>query len=80
MPFQTPFPDINGVQKEFLELYMKKLGPFSSFMHDFPFGQEEAKGIKNEFSIRGPFVKQYRNKTNRGQELEWRIIKKGQWL
>lgn len=51
--FVPRFPDINNVEKEFLELYLKKVGVFSSFLHDFPFGQEEEAG-KNEFTIKGP--------------------------
>ena len=55
--FKPPFADINNVQKDFLELYLKKMNVFSTFMHDFPIGEEEAKGIKNEFQVRGPFVR-----------------------
>ena len=54
--FSTPFPDINGVTKENLELYLKKMNEFSTFMHEFPIGQEGTKGIKNEFKVRGPYV------------------------
>lgn len=54
--FVPPFPDINTIQKDHLELYLKKMGPFSDFMHDFPIGEEEKKGVKNEFKVRGPFV------------------------
>ncbi len=53
--FVQRFPDINAVQKDYIELYIKRVGEFSSFIHDFPFGQEDTKGIKNEFKIRGPF-------------------------
>ncbi len=55
--FVPKFPDINAVQKDYLELYIKRVGEFSTFLHDFPFGQEDTKGIKNEFRIRGPFVR-----------------------
>ena len=56
--YVSPYPDINNVQKEYLELYLKKMNEFSTFMHDFPLKEEEAKakGIKNEFQVRGPFV------------------------
>jgi len=54
--YATPYPNMNEITKDNLELYIKKMGPFSSFMHDFPIGQESEKGIKNEFKIRGPYV------------------------
>ncbi len=53
--FTAPFPDINNVQKDYLELYLKKLNVFSTFLHDFPIENPEAKGIKNEFQVRGPY-------------------------
>ena len=54
--YKTPFADIKDVTKDHLELYLKKLGTFSTFLHDFPFDTEEAKGPKNEFYVRGPYV------------------------
>ena len=55
--FAAPFADINNVQKVCLELYLKKLNTFSTFLHDFPINDAESKGIKNEFEVRGPFVR-----------------------
>jgi hypothetical protein len=55
--YKAPFADINAVTKDHLELYLKKLGPFSTFLHDFPLETEEAKGPKNEFTVRGPYVR-----------------------
>jgi len=55
--FVPKYSDINIVQKDYLELYIKKKpGEFSTFLHEFPFGQEDIKGIKNEFKIKGPYV------------------------
>jgi len=54
--YSTPYPDINNITKDYLELYLKKMNVFSTFMHDFPIGQESEKGIKNEFKVKGPFV------------------------
>ena len=55
-PFPAKYKEIINVQKDYLELYIKKSGVFSSFLHNFPFGEEDIKGIKNEFRIKGPFV------------------------
>ena len=63
--FSQKFTDINNVQKDYLELFVKKAGEFSSFMHDFPFGKEDIKGIKNEFKVKGPFVIRNINKLYR---------------
>ena len=52
--FTPPFHDINFVQKNYLEIYVKKQGEFSRFLHDLPLGPEAAG--KNEFNFRGPFV------------------------
>lgn len=54
--FRSVFPDINNIQKDYLELYLKRVGVFSTFLHDFPFGQEDVQGIKNEWTIKGPMV------------------------
>lgn len=80
--YSTPFQDINNVQKDHLELYIKKIGVFSKFLHDFPFSKpEELNGPKNDFQIRGPFVTAsklfiFLYALNREQELELKKIKR----
>jgi len=54
--YATPYPDINSVTKDYLELFIKKINKYSTFLHEFPIGEESAKGIKNEFKVRGPYV------------------------
>eukprot|EP00826_Nyctotherus_ovalis_P052757 TRINITY_DN6755_c0_g1_i6.p1 TRINITY_DN6755_c0_g1~~TRINITY_DN6755_c0_g1_i6.p1 ORF type:complete len:243 (+),score=42.90 TRINITY_DN6755_c0_g1_i6:143-871(+) len=49
--YATPFPDIANVNKEHLELYLKRLNVFSSFVHSVDFDSPA-----NEFQISGPFV------------------------
>jgi hypothetical protein len=54
--FAQRFGDIHNVQKDYLELFVNRGGEFSRFLHDFPFGQEELRNIKNDFRVKGPFV------------------------
>jgi hypothetical protein len=49
--FQTPFPDIMNATKEHLELYLKRLNIFSSFVHSVDFNDP-----RNEFQVSGPYV------------------------
>ncbi len=55
--FTPPFRDIHSVFKDHFEIYVKRIGAFSSFLHKFPVGAAESTGIKNEFQIRGLFVR-----------------------
>eukprot|EP01022_Parablepharisma_sp_SALTPOND_P020923 TRINITY_DN3934_c0_g1_i1.p1 TRINITY_DN3934_c0_g1~~TRINITY_DN3934_c0_g1_i1.p1 ORF type:complete len:445 (-),score=59.50 TRINITY_DN3934_c0_g1_i1:145-1479(-) len=51
--FAPVYPDITNITKPYLELYIKKTGVFSSYVHGLPtIGQE---GTKNEFQVLGPF-------------------------
>ena len=52
--FETPFPDMAAVSKDYLELYLKKVNVFSTFLHDLDFSNED--NPENDFQIRGPFV------------------------
>jgi len=54
--FVPRYKEILNIQKDYLELYIEESGELSSFLHDFPFGQEDIKGVRNEFRIKGPFV------------------------
>ncbi len=52
-PFSAPYPDIASARKPHLEIFVKKHGTFSSFMHELP---TAADSIQNDFQILGPFV------------------------
>ena len=76
--YQAPFADINAVTKDHLELYLKKLGPFSTFLHDFPLQTEETKGPKNEFYVRGPYVS-IPLLIPRVRDFGWSRTRRGRW-
>lgn len=52
--YESPFPDITKVDKEHLELYLKRVNIFSGFVHDLDLSNPN--NPQNEFKIRGPFV------------------------
>lgn len=52
--YETPFPDMLNVSKKYLELYLKKVNVFSSFVHNI--NPTEVNNKQNEFYVRGPFV------------------------
>lgn len=54
--FAPKYKEMANIQKGYLELYVEKTGEMSSFLHNFPFGQEDITGVKNDFKIKGLFV------------------------
>jgi hypothetical protein len=56
-PFTAPFADIESVTKDNFEIYVKRIGPFSTFLHSFQAGAAPKTGQKHEFEFRGLFVR-----------------------
>ena len=54
--FTPPFPDIHNVTKENFDIYVKRIGPFSTFLHSFQTDTASRTRQKHEFEFRGLFV------------------------
>ncbi len=55
--FVSPYHDIASLRKPHLELFVKKLSTFSSFLHEVPLAEDgSSPGYQNDFQILGPFV------------------------
>ncbi len=59
-PFIPAFADIRNVTKENFEIYVKRIGAFSTFLHSFQAGAASQSGKEHEFQFRGLFVCQNR--------------------
>ena len=65
--FTAPYQDINDVVKGCHEIYVKRIGEFSSFLHSFQVDAASLAGEKHEFEFRGLFVRRSRSPFNRGR-------------